>query len=186
MIYYSCDLEINSLFDSDEFYLSQNKPSIINQIKKIIDIEAPISHELLSRKILNAWGITRLGVRLNDYLSRIYNQIGLKKTRQHNTYFYWKVEQDPEKYDQFRVPEVNNQKRDVGDIAKEEIANGVKEILINQISLPKDDLIKEVAKLFGYSRIVGDVEEMMKLGIDYARKKQFIVNQNGKFIITDN
>lgn len=183
LVYNSYELEKHSLINSDEFYLPQFKPTIISQIQRVMDAEAPISHELLSRKILTAWGITRLGVRLNEYLTQIYRQMKLKKTRQGGDNFYWRIDQDPENYHQFRVSSDNSQKRNVEDIAREEITNGIKEVLKNQISLPKEDLIKETSKLFGYSRIGGNVEDMMKLGIDYAVKRNIIENQSGRFVL---
>ena len=60
---------------------------------------------------------------------------------------------------------------------------GIKDILISQISLPPEDLIKEVAHIFGYNRIGGNVEQAMKIGIDYAIERKLIRNQNGRFVI---
>jgi hypothetical protein len=182
LIYKSCELEKYSLNNSDEFFNPLLRPKIISQINQIMEIEAPISHELLSKKILNAWGIARLGIRLNDYLSSIYNQIKLKKTRQAGTCFYWRADQDPENYKIFRVAGKDDPKRNVEDIPKEEIVNGILKVLMMQFSLPKNDLIKEVAIVFGYARIGDNVEEMMKLGIDHAIKKQLIIKQNDRFV----
>ena len=109
----------------------------------------------------------------------------LKKTKQGGTYFYWRSDQDPESYNLFRVSGENEHKRNVEDIAREEIANAIKEVLVNQISLPKEDLIKETSKLLGYSRIGGNVEDMMKLGIDYAVKKQMIENKEGRYVVIE-
>jgi hypothetical protein len=135
---------------------------------------------------LNAWGISRLGVRLNDYLLNLYTQLKLIITAQNGSYFYWRDNQSPGNYDIFRTPGGDGTKRNVEDLAKEEIVNGIKEVLTVQFSLPQGDLIREVARIFGYSRIGGNVEEVMKLGIDYALERKLILNQNGRFILTVN
>ena len=176
--YKICNLEQSYLNFSDEFFDSRLQPKIIRQINQVMKIEAPISHSLLSRRILNAWGISRLGVRLNEYLISIYSGLELKHTSQNGTMFYWNNEQEPEKYNIFRVPENDDQKRNAEDLAKEEIFCGIKDVLTNQISLPEDDLIREVAKVFGYARLGGNVEQAMKMGIDFAMK-------NGKIIMKD-
>jgi len=68
------------------------------------------------------------------------------------------------------------------DLPPEEIANGVKEILKQQLSLPKSELIKETARLFGYARMGSKVESAILLGIDNAVKRQIIV-ANGDRIV---
>ncbi len=51
--YKSCKLEKSSLNNSDEFFDPYIRLKIIRQIQKVMEIEAPISHALLSRRILN-------------------------------------------------------------------------------------------------------------------------------------
>ncbi|MBK6285814.1 MAG: DUF3320 domain-containing protein [Draconibacterium sp.] len=80
--YKTCNLEQSYLNFSDEFFDSRLLHKIIHQINHVIEMEAPISHSLLSRRILNAWGISRLGVRLNEYLTSIYSRLKLPHTNQ--------------------------------------------------------------------------------------------------------
>jgi len=183
--YRTCILSQSSLNFSDEFFDSRIQSNIIRQINQVMESEAPISHNLLSRRILNAWGISRLGVRLNNYLSELYSIMELKKTRQDATYFYWLKEQKPEEYTTFRVPYEENQKRNADDLAKEEICNGIKDVLNYQISLPEEDLIREVAKLFGYARLGGNVEQAMRMGIKYALNMEIIINQNERIVLSE-
>lgn len=76
------------------------------------------------------------------------------------------------------------QKRNAEDLPKEEVAAGLIEILSNQISLPEDDLIKETARLFGYARIGANVEQTIKLGIEYALKREMILKNNDRLILS--
>lgn len=181
--YKICILKQSYLTSSDDFFNSQLQSKIEKQINQVLEIEAPISHSLLSKRILNAWGISRLGVRLNDYLTSIYSLMDLKYTSQKGVKFYWNKEQDPTKYNTFRVAGEDNSKRDPSDLAKEEVVCGVKDVLTNQISLPENDLIREVAKVFGYARLGGNVEYAMKMGIDFAVSKGFIINRDERIIL---
>ncbi len=81
--YKSCSLKQSTLNFSDEFFDARLKSFIIQQINQVMEIEAPISHNLLSRRILAAWGISRLGVRLNKYLSSIYSELELTQLGSH-------------------------------------------------------------------------------------------------------
>ncbi len=183
--YKTCNLEQSYLNFSDEFFDSRLLHKIIHQINHVIEMEAPISHSLLSRRILNAWGISRLGVRLNEYLTSIYSRLKLIHTNQNGTLFYWGNEQEPGKYNIFRVPGDDDQKRNAEDLAKEEIFCGIKDVLTNQISLPEDDLIREVAKVFGYARLGGNVEQAMKMGIDFALEVGEIIRKDERIVLPE-
>jgi DNA polymerase III delta prime subunit len=182
-VYKICLLPATFLNFSDEFFDTRRTQKILNQILQVIQKEAPISQNLLSKRILVAWGIGRLGVRLKEYLDGLYGSLNLKYTRQNGTYFYWKQEQSPETYNTFRISENDDQKRSAEDLPKEEITAGVVEILTNQISLPVDDLVKETARLFGYARLGGNVEQAMKTGIEYALKKGIIAENNERIVL---
>lgn len=181
--YNTCVLEQSHLNFSDDFFDSRVLPKIVDQINQILDIEAPISHSLLSKRILNAWCISRLGVRLNKYLTSIYSQLEIKHTRQNGTLFYWKKNQEPKNYNIYRIPGEDDQKRNAEDLAKEEIFCGIKDVLTNQISLPEDDLIREVAKIMGYGRLGGNVEQTMKIGIEYAIQMKFVIKKEKRFVL---
>lgn len=60
-----------------------------------------------------------------------------------------------------------------------------KEILSNQISLPKEDLIRESSKLFGFARTGTQVELAMKKGIEIALNKGFVLLKDGRVLIND-
>ncbi len=181
--YNTCILEQSYITSSDDFFYSQFQSKIMSQINQVLEIEAPISHTLLSRRILNAWGISRLGVRLNDYLTSIYSDMILKYTNQNGTKFYWNKEQEPTNYNIFRVPGEDSSKREPNDLPLEEIICGIKDVLTRQISLSEEDLIREVAKIFGYTRLGGNVEKAMKMGIDFALQSELIINKDERFIL---
>jgi very-short-patch-repair endonuclease len=181
--YRVCSLPSTFLSVSDEFFDSGRMSKILDQIARVVEVEAPISQTLLSKRILSSWGITRLGVRLNDYLNNLYRRLSLKHSTQNGTIFFWREDQSPETYDTYRLPEVDAQKRNAEDLPKEEIAAGIKEILTEQISLPLDDLVREAARMFGYARLGGNVEEAMKLGINYAHQRGIIAENNDRIIL---
>src|SRR5690606_14295224 len=153
------------------------------QIEEVIVTEAPISQTLLSRRVLNAWGISRLGVRLTEYLNTLYSKLYVKRTFQNGQPFIWSVDQEPMRYRKFRIPTDDKSKRNADDLPAEEVAAAIVNILVNQVSLPKDDLVRETARLFGYSRIGGNVGQAMNTGIDYAVKNKMIAESNSRFIV---
>lgn len=179
-------LDYTSLYSSDDFFEYSVKSKIIEQIKQIMEVEAPISHNLLSKRLLKSWGISRLGIRLNRYLSELYLRLELQKTKQNNICFYWLKEQDPTQWNTFRVPVEADPKRNADELPKEEVFCAIIDVLINQISLPEEELIREVARLFGYTRIGGNVEQAMRLGIGYGLKNRQITYENERIVLSGN
>jgi hypothetical protein len=55
--------------------------------------------------------------------------------------------------------------RDVEDLPPEEIANGARYILCQQVAMPVAALVKETARLFGIHRVGRTVDQVMQDGI---------------------
>jgi len=160
------------------------KESIVNDILSILENEAPISKDLLCRRILNSWSISRLGSRIDAYFTSVFKQMNMKYS-EGSKLFYWNENQDPESYFTYRISTLESQRRDASDISPIEVSNAVHEILENSISLNKIDLIRESAKLFGYNRINGNVELSMKDGIMKAAARGFAIIEDERVFLKE-
>ncbi|HUZ61428.1 MAG TPA: DUF3320 domain-containing protein [Hanamia sp.] len=166
--YETCNLEIVLCNSSEEFLYPSNRWKVTDQIKKVLEVESPVSRNLLCKRVLSAWGISRNGARLNSYLESLFSGMDIRKTVYGNNIFFWKPEQHPSAYTIYRYTESDNDKRNADDIPPEEIANAVKQVLKDQVSLSKDDLIRETAKLLGFSKVGNNVDSAMRQGIKLA------------------
>lgn len=176
-------LSIPQFNGTDNLLSFQNQNLLQNQIKEVLEMEAPISLNLLTKRILQAWGIGRAGSRIQNYLNSVLGEMNIPFTEQNTSYFYWKNQVDAQKLNNYRVSNNDAEKRNAEDIAVEEIAVAVKEIVENQISLTLIDLIRETARIFGFSRLGNNVETAMKLGIDFAISNNMVL-QDGERIKT--
>ena len=184
-MYDVCNLDIVLSNSSEDFLQFGNAQKIKNQINQVLEIEAPITRNLLAKRVLAAWGISKLGARINAQLERLLSESELTQTGQNNDIVFWKNTRHPENFIDFRVMTIAGQKRDAEDIPAEEIANGVKEVLSHQISLPKEDLVREASKLFGFARSGANVEMAMKKGIDKAVERGFVVEKDSRVVIKE-
>jgi len=186
-IYPLAQLPIVQNGNSDFFLSYESSATIRQQIQQTIDTEAPINHSLLCRRILAAWGIGRLGTRIQSRFDQVFLQIKFPTTKDSgNVVTYWKEEQNPETFDTFRLPANDNERRNAEDIPAIEISNAIVAILSNQISMPESDLVKESAKLLQYGRVGGNVEAAMKKGIDEAVRRQKVKRENERVIFVRN
>jgi hypothetical protein len=170
---------------AEDFFLPQSRGRIKAQLFNVLQAEAPISKNLLSKRVLAAWGISRMGARISTHFDGFFTQMNMAQTGQGQNTFFWNNEQRPDNYKIYRIPLNDMQKRDADDLPAEEIANAVKDILTNQISLAKTDLVRETAKIFGFARIGTNVELAMLAGISKAVELHYALIEDGRITVVE-
>lgn len=152
----------------EEYLYPQKTKQIQNAVLKVLNSEAPISEGLLVRHVLQSFGIARAGSRIQTRTDEILTRMQLQFTVQDGQKFYWADTQNPNTYADFRATGEGDNKRDAKDLPVQEAANAALAVLKEQIGLPKEDLIRETAKLLGYSRSGNIVVSILSEGIQYA------------------
>ncbi|WP_205702873.1 DUF3320 domain-containing protein [Botryobacter ruber] len=185
LVYEVCQLDPVLANSSEDFLLPSNRNKIARQMMQIVNTESPISQNLLCKRVLGAWGISRNGSRLNNHLESIISTLPIQRSQLGKSIIVWKEEHNPESYTAYRVSESENGKREADDLPPEEIANGVREILNNQISLPISELVREASRLFGYARLGANVEAAMISGITHAVRKGYAFEENDRLILSE-
>jgi hypothetical protein len=166
-------------YSSEVFFFPEYQNYIIRQIQTVIETEAPISRSLLCKRVLNSWGISRLGSRLDTYFDELLSKIDCYRKTDEEFVCIWKSEEQMTSYRTFRPVS----ERNALDLPPEEVANGIKYLLEAQISLPTRDLSRVTAQLFGFARTGNNVDTAMFQGIREAVKRGYIKVENGRSII---
>ncbi|MEE1516902.1 MAG: hypothetical protein UF228_04825, partial [Lachnospiraceae bacterium] len=98
--------------------------------------------------------------------------------------FYWLVDQEPDNYQGYRVDDISEGgfKRSMDDIASVEIINVLLEVLDEQISLSKEDLIRETARKFGYTRLGSLIDTAVTYALDMAVAKGCVTTDNVRYM----
>ena len=137
-------------------------------VKAILEIEAPLSEDLLLKRI--AWCFEREKVTStvrNTYDKRMsgYKSYGIIRR---NGFLYL----DTGKEIQFRVP--GDIERDIRQIAPEELAAGMFEILKQNVTVDKNGLYHALATLCGMARVGKTANEAMDAALDTLRDRIII------------
>lgn len=169
---------------AEDFYSAISEGLVSQQLKTIIETEAPISKTLLIKRIIGLWGITRSGARIEARIGDLCGRLGFYAAESNNTIFYWQSKASVKAFDYYRVSESDYEKRNAEDIPEHEYINAMLDILEKSMSLPEADLIKETAKTFGYQRMGTALDTAIKNSIKYAvRRKVIGKNDNGNYVI---
>lgn len=142
----------------------------------IAELEAPISHEALTRAIFKACNISRGGKQVNEQADKIIAASKLKSTRYNGVKFYWNSTQEPNAYYIYRVGEVRN----ADDMCKQELSNAVGYILQENGPMTKDEIAREMMKLLGYVKVTSKVTDGTALAIKAAKAMGIIEQDDDK------
>ncbi|NLG04290.1 MAG: DUF3320 domain-containing protein, partial [Clostridia bacterium] len=153
---------------AEQFYEASNTRKILVMVKEVVGAEAPISKKMLFKKVLAAWQISRSGGKIEFIMDMVLRSMETKTTESNGVTFYWRKDQEPAEYMEYRVPAEGDDKRAMEDICPEEIANAIRTIVTAQIGLSRTDLIRECAKVFGYSRLGTSIEVAVNAAIEIA------------------
>ena len=178
--------ELLSLGTAEQFYLPGSAGRIAAAAETILMKEAPISRKALMRRVLDGWGISRGGSRVESIFLDAVRSVDKLETRDGEQIFYWRADQNPEEYGIYRVEDPNGARRSMDEIPSQEIQTAAAEVLAQQIGLSQSDLIRETAKKFGFTRVGSVIENAAGYAIAKALEKgRFERLENGNIVLRE-
>ena len=170
-----------------EQYVSGSNNKIIYQVlQRILRIEGPISHELLSRRVLEIFNIPRSSAKLQSHTDYLIKRLAPPQSAECHGVFYWHKEHNPSEFKSVRIADETEERRDADDIAPEEAVNAICYIISQQISLSEEDLVRETSKLMGFTRTGPNVATLIHHAIEKAvSDKRIKSDVNGNLTLND-
>lgn len=156
---------------SGEVYDSANAGKVRDLVMAIVATEAPLLFDTLCSEVAFAWGLQRAGSRVREVVRAAVKRSGLGMRSAGKREFVWTRELSANPYKGFRIPgEEDLKARTAREICPEEIANAAAQVLILNISMGKDDLARETAKVFGITRLGNKVRSFFDEGIELLKR----------------
>ena len=162
--------------------------AVLKQIGIVLLNEAPISERLLQKRITKIFGLTRLANKYKDEYDIAISQAMHKYPLTHNcdnTVFFWNVDSNPKRLNFYRNRNGNTE-RSINDIAKEEIAVAIYDVLMDQFGIDKEGLARQLLAYFSMSRDTGKYKEIIDEAIEWAianRTDFLTTGENGTLIL---
>lgn len=163
-------------YDPDLLYEPNSRIILEGQVQKILATEAPISRTLLFKKVLYEWGLSRLSPKSEAFLKKLLEDMKVYQTVHEGLAFCWRSESMCLHYNEYR-PESD---REPVDLPPEEVANGLRQILNESVSLQVFDLIRAGGVLFGFPHKKGAVDAAMQRGLDEAVRQKYVKVENDR------
>ena len=152
-------------------------PSLADAFAKVVQVEGPIATEVAKHRVAEAWQ-TRRGTRINSHFDKAIRLAGLQKKLVIRPGFLWPLGMTTAP---LRIPTNGKDARPIREIPPEETAIAVQECVNSAVGIERDDLIREVCKLFGL-KATDDNSFVIDGVIDKLVSNQMLISRNGKIL----
>ena len=152
----------------------QSTSQLAKAISRIVEIESPVHIDEVMLRIRNLWGLRRTGARIKNAIESGALSAQRDSRIRRTGDFLWTI-------DERDIPMRRREKPKIEWICDEEIAEAMKLVITIQGAIPRDALIAESVKLFGY-RSVGKVavQRMKPIVNKLLKTGTFQILSNGK------
>ena len=126
-------------------------------IQSVVKIESPVHFDEVARRIANAAGVRRVGNRIQNKVKTAASQAARSDRVQiKGKFLYWTKWHKITVRDRSELP---NASRKIDLIAPEEIEVAIKQIVSDAFGIEREDLAREVCRLFGFRSVSGDMRQ---------------------------
>jgi very-short-patch-repair endonuclease len=163
-----------------EFHLPEYRREQSRLLAKLVEEEGPIHIRYAARRLVNAWGLERIGPRIVDAIKEAVRLCQKEGTLRRQGKFLW----PPQAMDvpvRVPTPNVTESFRDIEHIPPEEIKAAMILIIRHAIGISVESLLIETARIFGFNRTGDNIrKELIKVFKELQEKG--IIVQNGSFV----
>ncbi|MFV1958249.1 MAG: hypothetical protein ACC662_02425, partial [Planctomycetota bacterium] len=146
-----------------------------------MEVEARVAQEAIARRLAGAFGLRRITTRLKERVGGLLFRAPGVHLGALGAEFLWRRDQDPARYDVFRVPaEGEKAPRHARHVPPKEIANAAAVLLHEHVGIAFEDLARETARVFGFRRYTKKVAGPMEKGVRLLLEQGGAVESNGR------
>ena len=168
--------------DSEAYYHPAKTARVQKTVVKIAKREAPIHEGLLAKRLTLAWQVGRLTAKAAERAAQVIDAAIAAGELKRVGRFLWLAEQDPAQYTTYRVPaDGDDAARDLDEVPTEELEAACLAVLRRSIALPRADLAREMAELFGLSRLTPRVQPIIDEAVQSMLDRgRCVIDASGK------
>lgn len=152
-----------------DFQQATSSARIVQAIEAVARHEGPIGQELAWRRVAGFWSVDRMDAKVKVRLDQLTRRSDVRIVRHGERTFLWSPEVDRSTWRGFRASTPDQ--RGADDLAPEEVSCAAAHALDAQGCMPRQALIQETARLFGFQRVGARVLRAMDEGIDLLLRR---------------
>lgn len=181
--YVPADIEVTPI--STNVYIGKDSmTAIAARLQKIIDAEAPITYDRLVKKVLRSFDIGRSSAQTLEATDKAMRKVVYRSNKQDGVKFYWRKDQDPDRYRIYRCDVNSEEKRSPDEICQQELKNAICVTLHKLGALDKESLVKETVRTMGYSRSGAALTVALERGLKFGKKTGEILGGGSRLVFS--
>lgn len=165
-------------------YLQMHDPQAAADLRRLImevvRVEGPVQDEVVLRRVREAWGVGRAGSRIREAFQRAIGNLTRRgELKKIDKVFLAK---HADQLSAVRVPGDDAQaRRDVEEVPKAELRLAVVHLVDDARRVSRDELSREVARLFGWNRRGPDISRALDRAVD-ALIREGSIDKDGDYL----
>ncbi|WP_445166987.1 DUF3320 domain-containing protein [Mycolicibacterium sp. Dal123E01] len=148
----------------DEIHTSYNRSHVVKIVESIIDVEAPVHKDRLTRLVAGAFSLGKVSESRKQAIQRVvpheYNRVDDKD-------FYWPTGVEPKTWRKVRTPQ-SGDNRSLDEVSLVEIGNAMVVVAEQSGGAIADDLKRQAMALFGVKRRGPGVTARLDAAMEHA------------------
>jgi hypothetical protein len=156
----------------DDLFAPRHLPELGKIVEQVLASEAPIHVDLLARRVGAYFGIGRITQRVTDQIRTALGGRG-RWGDEHD--FVWRLDQDPTGVPPVRVAGSGpSARREIHEVPLAEVAAALRIVVERAVGIGQQDLLRDAARLLGFSRITDRVTERFAQGLRLAQLRELV------------
>ena len=151
-------------------------------IQRVVEIESPVHCDEVARRIANAVGVGRIGNRIQNAVKYAAKQAARSGSIEIRGDFFYAKEEGQAAIVRDRS-ELPNASRKLELIAPEEIEAAIKQVVSEAFGIEREDLAREVCKLFGFKSVSTEMRRRVELVIDRMTEREELTGRGDSLVI---
>ncbi|MFP4693793.1 MAG: DUF3320 domain-containing protein [Halothece sp.] len=149
--------------NAEDLYKDENLTLLHQQIKHLVEVEAPIHQKEVTERIAKgSWGVRRLTQRVRERISEPIQQLHRQEQVYQKGEFIWRDRAEPTNWQQFRDFSQKTGTTKLEQIAPEEIAAAMIHVISLSLSITSKDLYQEVIQCLGKRQLSSSHRELLE------------------------
>ncbi|MBA2448867.1 MAG: DUF3320 domain-containing protein [Chloroflexi bacterium] len=152
--------------------------ALATMVQTCVEVEAPVHADAVRRRLRDAWGIMRTGHHVRRKLDQGIEMAERSRLVVRHGDFLWRPDQPDTTT--FRGADRDKFRRDISEIALEEIAASVLAVLDSDFSLPRDALVTQAARALEIARTGDHVDKRVRRAVEWLIERGRALDRDGQ------
>jgi very-short-patch-repair endonuclease len=144
-----------------QFHDPDALPVLKRMLSQIVDVEGPVHKDVAATRLAKAWELERVGERMMHAVKSAWRSLSREGLLKIQGLFLWPSAPQFQLVVRQSNPSDDDSRRSIEEIAPEEIALAMKNLVRDSLSIERDSLLLYVARIFGFERAGNQIQKAL-------------------------